>query len=252
MKVIVILVLAALLVAVSYFFLGNREAAQPKPAPQAAVAPPADQGPRHPLPESTETTPMPKLGESDPAIGDALASLIGADAFKRFLVPEDLVRRIVATLDNLPREAYAARLNPIAPVGGMLRTTGSDDNLAIAPDNSMRYAAYVRFVESLDAKGLAALYKRFYPLFQKAYVDLGYPNGYFNDRLVEVIDNLLEAPEVPPSAKLVAPHVLYEYADPELERRPAGQKALMRIGNDNARKVKAKLREIRREIIAAP
>lgn len=27
-------------------------------------------------------------------------------------------------------------------------------------------------------------YVRLYPLFQKAYVELGYPNGYFNDRLI--------------------------------------------------------------------
>ena len=38
------------------------------------------------------------------------------------------------------------------------------------------------------------MYKQYYPLFQQAYVDLGYPEGYFNDRLVEVIDHLLATP----------------------------------------------------------
>jgi hypothetical protein len=44
--------------------------------------------------------------------------------------------------------------------------------------------------------------------------------------------------------------VLYQFADPELERRSAGQKVMMRMGADNARRVKAKLREIRRELVS--
>ena len=43
---------------------------------------------------------------------------------------------------------------------------------------------------------VASLYLHFYPLFQQAYQSLGYPNGYFNDRLVATIDNLLAAPDV--------------------------------------------------------
>jgi hypothetical protein len=42
--------------------------------------------------------------------------------------------------------------------------------------------------------------------------------------------------------------VFYEFADPELEARSAGQKILMRIGNENAARVKAKLRELRGEL----
>jgi hypothetical protein len=42
--------------------------------------------------------------------------------------------------------------------------------------------------------------------------------------------------------------VLYLYANPDLESRSAGQKILMRIGTENAIRVKAKLREIRAEI----
>jgi len=33
-------------------------------------------------------------------------------------------------------------------------------------------------------------------LFQQSYEDLGYPGQYFNDRLVEVIDDMLKTPDV--------------------------------------------------------
>jgi hypothetical protein len=49
--------------------------------------------------------------------------------------------------------------------------------------------------------------------------------------------------------ELARPKVLYEFADPQLEGRSAGQKVMMRMGSQNAARVKAKLREIRRELV---
>jgi hypothetical protein len=82
-------------------------------------------------------------------------------------------------------------------------------------------------------------------LFQQAYRELGYPKGYFNDRVVEVIDSLLATPEIQEPVKLDRPKVYYQFNDAGLEALPAGQKILIRIGAENAAKVKAKLREVR-------
>ena len=62
------------------------------------------------------------------------------------------------------------------------------------------------------------------------------------------VDHLLQAPEVPAPIQVVQPKVFYEYADPNLESRSAGQKLLIRMGPANARIIKAKLRELRAEI----
>jgi len=48
--------------------------------------------------------------------------------------------------------------------------------------------------------------------------------------------------------ELSQPKVLYEYADPSLEARSAGQKILIRMGPVNESRVKTKLREIRRAL----
>jgi hypothetical protein len=101
-----------------------------------------------------------------------------------------------------------------------------------------------------DAAGMEDLYRRFFPLFQKAYVELGYPQGYFNDRVIEVVDHLLATPEPEGPLMLVRPHVLYEYADPDLERLSPGQKLLLRMGNEHRTTVKQKLREFRSRIVA--
>ncbi len=83
------------------------------------------------------------------------------------------------------------------------------------------------------------------PLFQQAYVELGYPDGDFNLRLLEIVDLLLAAPEVPQPVRLLKPEAYYLFADPELEALPAGAKLMIRMGNDNAGQVKAKLRELK-------
>ena len=81
----------------------------------------------------------------------------------------------------------------------------------------------VSVVRQLDMQRVADTYFHFYPLFQSAYQDLGYPNGYFNDRLVQVIDSLLATPEPSGPIELTRPNVLYTYADPKLEALPAGR-----------------------------
>ena len=49
-----------------------------------------------------------------------------------------------------------------------------------------------------------------------------------------MIDHLLATPEIEGPIRLVQPKVLYEFADPELEARSAGQKLLLRMGAANA------------------
>lgn len=245
---IVALVILGCIGAGGWYWWTHREPPYLPPTATAQVMPPAPTGPQHPI--TPEAAPLPALNESDTAVRQAGVELMGLDALARFFNIEDLVRRIVATVDNLPRENVAARVNPVKPIGGTVITQGKDATLAIAPQNAARYTAFVRVVEHVDAKKAAAAYRHFYPLFQQAYEELGYPGRYFNDRLVETIDNLLDAPETDGPIALTVPHVLYEYQDPGLESRSAGQKALMRMGRANEATLKAKLRELRREITA--
>ena len=87
-------------------------------------------------------------------------------------------------------------------------------------------------------------------MFQRAYEDLGYPQKSFNDRLVAVIDHLLQTPRVPRPLALVRPKVFWEFADPNLEALSAGQKLMLRLGPENQTIVERKLRELRTLITA--
>jgi hypothetical protein len=117
--------------------------------------------------------------------------------------------------------------------------------VTMAPRNADRYAPYLQVLQRVDPRALVAWYVRHYPLFQQAYRDLGYPKGYFNDRLIVAIDDMLAAPAPATPVQLVQPKVFYRYADADLEARSAGQKLLMRLGPADETLVKSKLRVLR-------
>jgi hypothetical protein len=225
---------------------------EPVPPPVIATpepASPAEPEIRYPIREEPQEKPLPSLDQSDAAVKEAFGELWGPKTLGQFFLLDEFIRRVVAMIDNLPREKVALRLRPMKQVPGKFAITGKDGGYAADPDNTARYTPYVKLAEAMNTAKIVAFYIRFYPLFQQAYRELGYPKGYFNDRLMEVIDHLLAAPEMRQPVRLVQPKVFYQYADPDLEARSAGQKILMRIGNENAARIKAKLGEIRAELL---
>ena len=258
---------AALLVVglgVGGMILWRQRAAHPSaplPPPEVATAtvPPPPIAPaqpviRHPIDAAPAASAPPASTTLDTA---ALAGLLGQKAVLASLQTDGFVQRLVGTVDNLGRPHAAPRLWPVNPAPGRFTVERTGDAESIAPSNARRYTAFVQFVEGVDSPRAVALYRRHYALFQQAYGDLGYPRGYFNDRLVEVIDHLLATPEPAGPVKVrltevkgpvavTQPWVHYEFADPNLEALSSGQKMMLRMGPENARRLKAKLAELRR------
>jgi hypothetical protein len=167
----------------------------------------------------------------------------------RLFDTEAVVQHLVATVDNLPRRIVPANAMPMESPPGKFIVEGGEDEWTLSARNAARYAPYVKIAERVDPGKLVALYVRLYPLFQRAYEELGNPKQYFNDRLLLVLDDLIGAPEIAERIALVRPKVYYQFADPEFEKRSAGQKILMRIGGVNERKIKVRLREIKQELM---
>ena len=227
----------------------------PKPEPVQVQAPPPPPPPP-PKPEVRQVIeappappPLPALADSDSFMLDALAGLVGNKSLMKLFRTGRIIHNIVATIDNLPRMRAPMSVMPVERAPGMFVTAGTENDLTISPKNAARYAPYVRIAEAINARKLVEVYVRLYPLFQQAYEDLGYPKKYFNDRLIEALDNLLDAPAIKEPVKLVQPHVLYQFADPDLEGRSIGQRILMRTGSRNEAIIKAKLREIKQELM---
>lgn len=251
MWLVVVLVLGGL--AAAYFYWQSKQDLVLSPAapvsPPAAPAPPKKEPAiRHPV-KPVPDAELPPPERSDGTLTKALVQILGAKPVQELFALKDLARRFVVTVDNLPRRHVPMKYRLFNPVEGKFQVLGKGEEFLTEPANMKRYGPYVLLADSVDTKRLVQIYVHFYPLFQQEYVKLGYPHGYFNDRLVEAIDDLLTAPEVPGQIRLVRPKVLYQYADPALENLSAGQKIMVRMGVENAARIKAHLREIRKELV---
>ncbi|SER06529.1 Protein of unknown function [Solimonas aquatica] len=214
------------------------EPAQPRPQPDYPVPPPPADAP-----------PLPALNDSDSRVLAAVMALFGQQRLLPLLLPQELVRHFVVTVDSLDGEAVQLRDRPLRNVPGLPLVGRSEAGLWWSPDNVRRYQPYVALLQAAEPARMVDVYFRHYPLCQAAYQQLGYRGRSFNTRLVGIIDHLLATPVVEGPIELVRPKVLYEFADPNLEALSWGQKTLLRMGPDYAAIVMAKLRAIRAEII---
>jgi hypothetical protein len=245
------------LVAWKYFPRGESPGPATTAVPATGPAPVLDPAPTAPanaypidavpvLPDAIDG-PLPALDQSDAEAMAALAAAAGGADLNPFLRLEFLLPRLVATIDALPRSTVTRNVYAARPVAGTLGVATRDGGTWLEPGNEARYAAAVALFEAVDSRQLVSAYVRFYPLLQQAYRDLGVPDRQFNDRLVEVIDHLLAAPApAGPIALVPVPDKpRWAFADPALEGASVGHKAMIRLGPEQAARVKGKLRELR-------
>lgn len=194
---------------------------------------------------------LPALADSDEPVREALMPLIGAESATRWLIPNRVIERTVATVNSLDREPIPLRFRPLRHVPGLPAVVEDGGRILLAPENAQRYTPLMELLERVEPDELAELYLDHYPLFQEAFEAGGEADAYFNDRLVEVIDHLLAAPDVPAPVELVRPEVFYEFADPELEASSFGHKMLIRAGPENSEAIKDWLRDFRAAVVKA-
>lgn len=256
-----LVLVAALVVGVVAWRRAAQPAAPPAPATAgtSASASPAAAEPaiRHPIaaagaPARSSSAALPALDASDSAVAAALAGLASGSDLSALLVSTQIIPHIVATVDALPRESVATTVLPLRPPTGAFQTEQTDGQTVIGAANAQRYAPYMRVLENVDPKAVVAWYVQHYPLFQQAYRELGYPTGYFNDRLVAAIDDMLAAPAPSGPVALIQSELFYRYADPRLQSLSAGQKLLIRSGPANEAAIKARLRAFRAALTGAP
>jgi len=191
--------------------------------------------------------PLPVLNESDPEIKQALADITGADALAQYLVTDQVISRVVASIDSLTSRQVPVHINPILPAKEKFQVDEEGERIVMSERNFARYDGYVALLQSMDAGLLTTFYRRYSPLFQEAWEENG-GLGSFEDRLLDVIDEMLEAPDVSGPIYLTKPEAVYLFEDTDLEAMTAGQKVLVRMGSENASVVKEKLAEIREEL----
>ena len=270
-KIGLVIIAAVTIAGVGYFFIkddsaptGLRELPTVAPAQQVAtpVARPIDKPVYDEPKDVPQAEPLPDLNDSDTSVIGALRAL-NINGLVEMIIPEEILRKFVRAVDAVedgkvvteyrpiasPQGAFVADSFHVKVAGGEIGESEEVEQFRVSPKNYMRYTLFVQVMSGLDSDAAIAVYKRFYPLLNKAYQEMGLNKGNFHSVLIRAIDNVLAAPAATGDMILVRPKVYYEFADPALEKLPATHKLMLRMGSNNEQSIKQSLKSIRSKLI---
>lgn len=213
----------------------------PEPIPQTPATEPEAQSET----EQPEPVALPELDNSTPSV---LQSLDSADMSIRPLKSSQLIRDAVVLMDNISNGSIVRERTIVQRPDGRFRVLDVDGELYIDEDSYRRYDSLVDWFVSLDPQALTENYETFKPLVQEAYAEIGYPESDFDNTLIDAINVILETPVPEGLVQVEDDSVMYTYANERYESLPAAQKQLLRMGPENIKRIKQKLREIKRVI----
>ena len=224
-------------------------------ASAAAITPATDEeaeaapAPEAPAPVEAQEISVPAielqpLDRSDAQVRKLAGKLAGHPLVQRALADSELIWTLVgATLEISEGRTPARRFPKLGPTGAFA-VQGDPERPRTAASSHRRYDAMVDAFVGLDSAGAIGLYRQLKPLFDEAYVKLGYPGGDFDDVLGLAFARLLETPEIPADVPLVPTALRYEFADLELESLDPIQRQLLRMGPRNVERALAKVRDL--------
>lgn len=184
------------------------------------------------------------------AVNKELAKNWPLAQLRKYFNLQEQARRLVITVDNLPREHVPSQLRVTRGVPELLRVKKEGETITLDPSNYERYDRIIGYVEKMDARKIGRLYAKFYPLLQRTYEETGFPEERFHDRVLAALDDMMDAPRPTGPIRLVQPKVLYRFEDDHLENLSAGQKIMIRVGPDNAARLRKVLARVRAAIAA--
>lgn len=213
---------------------------EPSPVVEAAPAPTVVE----------EIVELPVLNASDSFLTERVGGLETGVQLLTLLTSADVIRKFVVFVDNvadgnLPQMEYPVRR---PPQGMAVREL--DENLyEMQTVSYQRYTPLIDALAAVNPQQALAIYRVMKPLFQEAYAEIGYPNRDFDTTLVRAIDNIVNARTAQGPFQLIKPKIMYVYADSEIERMTPVEKQLLRIGPQNAEKLKLALRQYRERLV---
>ena len=188
------------------------------------------------------------VGEA--AVNKELARNWPLAQLRKYFNLQEQARRLVITVDNLPREHVPSQLRITRGVPELLRVQKDGETITLDPSNYERYDRIISYVEKMDARKIGRLYAKFYPLLQRTYEETGFSEERFHDRVLAALDDMMDAPRPTGPIRLVQPKVLYRFEDDHLESLSAGQKIMIRVGPENAARLRKVLARVRAAIAA--
>ena len=233
-----------------FYFLRRGDGRLPAPPLPSWLETPGAEAPATATPAPPTPTPAPTLTPAadetlDELVRRVVAGLSSHPQVVKLLATPGLVRRFVVSVDNVA-EGKSPRQNLIAlDPRDDFAVSQRGGRIFVSPKSYERYDAVADAIESIDVDGVAAAFAELEPRLDQEYRELGYPNRRFREVLASALERLERVPVPSEKVELRAKVKSYRFADPKLEELAPAEKHLVRMGPENAKRVQAKLRELR-------
>jgi len=247
-RIFIVLFAAALAVVIAYCALTGDRAEKPGEVASTPVEAPAAAPTPTLQDQLSERLKGTTLATSDEVVRDLGSSLSDHPRLVTWLANSDLVRRFVASVNNVAEgKSPRVHLEFLQPEEKFrVRKLGAA--LVIDERSYERYDLVVEVFQSLDSERLGRLFVELEPLFEQAHREIAPPDRSFRETLSRAIDHLLATPDISASEVVEPKIVTYVYRDPTLEGLSEAQRQLLRLGPENVTKVREKLGELRRAL----
>ena len=240
--IVFILVIAAVIIV--YYLVTHKQTEEPTEVADIVEEKPLEKAEKEKIePEQVEPIDI-TIEESDGVLREFLKDITSDPRFTKWMGTDHLIKNFVAAVDNI-----AHGLSPRKQIGffepeGEFLVEKKEGRYLIDKDTYKRYDPVANVFSSIDTGKCVQVYRRFKPLIQEAYEELGYPDVDFDKTLERAIKELLAVPLVEEDIVLISKVKSFELRDPELESLSQAQKHLLRMGPENIRKIQSKLREL--------
>ncbi|MDO9319603.1 MAG: DUF3014 domain-containing protein [Gammaproteobacteria bacterium] len=198
-----------------------------------------------------EVVELPTLNLSDAFVLTRLGALETGARLLELLSSEELVRRFVVFVENVSQGSLPQLEYPVRRLQQPMAVREIDENLyEMQTVSYQRYTPLIDALTAVNPEQALAIYRVLKPLFQEAFAEIGYPNRNFDEVVIRAIDNVLNAQTAEGPFQLVKPKIMYVYADAGVESMTPVEKQLLRMGPQNAEKLKAALTQYREQLAA--
>lgn len=219
---------------------------EPETTPEPVEAEPPINAEPEPIVEATPAQTVPET--DDKTLFEELKAVTldaAEQQIARLVVSSDLFNRFVVQIDNIANQQLANNHRLFKAPQGQFQVYQQADRLWIDAQSYQRYDGYVALLDAMDNQQLIAMYQNLLPAMQEKYAEIGSRRVAFEDVLMDAVEHLLATPEVPTPIEVKTESVMYQFADERIEALSPVQKQLIRMGPENMRRVKVKLRQLR-------
>jgi hypothetical protein len=179
---------------------------------------------------------LPGLADSDGLMRELAATLSRHALLARLVAPRGVVRTAALAVIQVGDGKTPAQ--PLAPLRPDRRVEiAGGPSGPIDRGNYARWDSATQALLSIAAPDAAQVYVNVKPLFDEAYVELGHPDGDFDEAIVRAIRLLASTPDVSADPILLRRAGYFEHEDPVLRALKPVQKQLILLGDERRRQI---------------